>query len=148
MERDSLPPETAREYILQSGGTAIVAASLGVPYDDVVAWAHAGVESVDHSVALVSLAHFGTRRRGPRGRCALVTGDQLWELVGRYQLRAQAARALGTSERALRRYLSGERVAPASVAEKVLLALSPESTPAALDPHAVPEADPASDHLP
>src|SRR5512145_2927780 len=129
MERDSLPPETARAYIMQSGGTATVATSFGVPYDEVLAWAHVGVESVDQSLELVKLAHFGTKRRGPRGRCALVTEDQLWEVVGRYDLRAQAAQALGISERALRRYLSGERVLPTSVAERVLAMLSSTPTP-------------------
>lgn len=150
MERDSLPPKVAREYIRKAGGTGLVAANLGVPFDEVVLWTRVGVESVDHSIALVNLAHFGPTRIGRGPRCALVTLDELWAFVRRFPTRAAAAQALGVCDRALRRYLSGERVPPPSASETVLreLALSPDSLPAALDAHAVPEADPPADHVP
>lgn len=116
MERDSLRPGDARAYIRKAGGTALVAASLGVPFDDVVRWARVGVESVDRSIALVNLAHFGPTRIGRGARCALVTLGELQAVVGRYPSRAEAARSLGVCERALRRYLSGERALPPAVA--------------------------------
>ena len=152
MERDSLQPEAARDLICKAGGTALVAANLGVPFDEVVDWARVGVESVDHAIALVNLAHFGPTRVGRGARCALVTLDELWEAVGRYPSRAAAAQDLGVGERALRRYLSGERVPAPAVAERILAIasdrLSPNANTLALTGHAEPHTATSPDHLP
>jgi hypothetical protein len=148
MDRDSLGPADVQLLVHQAGGTKRTSRSLGVPFDDVVRWSREGLSEPERACKLIELAHFGERMVGRRRRSALVTVEELQEVVARYEKRADAARVLGASERALRRYLSGERVPPRDFSEQVLARLSPNHLPMALSEDGTREADATPDHLP